>query len=139
MPVLVERTTVWPRGEECRGDDAARQPYTLYFTELITLPGTVTAIAFDFGDFPGDVATITLSDGTVQTETAGANGTVAFVGVTDPEGITSVDITEPADSFTINVTDFSYATANSPEPMSILLFCSGLLGVTIASRTRLKA
>lgn len=104
---------------------------------LITLPSAVTAVAFDFGDFNGQTATITLSGGTFYTETAAPYGTTAFFGVTAPGGITSVDITEPAAGYTINVTDFSYGTAaTAPEPSSLLLFGAGLAGVAGILRRR---
>lgn len=83
---------------------------------LITLPQPVTALGFDFGGiFVGDNATITLSDGAVQTVAAPASPGLAFFGVTAPGGLTSVDITLPSDSYGIGVTDFSYESA-TPEP-----------------------
>jgi hypothetical protein len=104
---------------------------------LISLPSAVTAIAFDFGDITfnadfGHTATITLFNGLSSVETdfkaAGVYSTTAFFGVTNPAGITKVDITLPADSFVLNLTDFSYGSLpnNVPEPSSLLLCGAGL-------------
>jgi hypothetical protein len=99
---------------------------------LITLPSPVTALAFDFGGiYVGDTATITLSDGSVETFAAPASPDLAFFGVTAPGGITSVDITLPSDSYGIGMTDFSYGTAATitPEPFFFILVGVGFAGV----------
>jgi len=90
-------------------------------------------LGFHFGDFLGYPATITLSDGSIQTVSAiGYNSepNLGFFGVTAPGGITSVDITEPAGGIGIMVTDFSRGAASSvPEPSILLLLGTGLAGV----------
>jgi hypothetical protein len=103
----------------------------------VTLPSPVTAFAFDYIVGTGPV-TITASDGLNQTEPApGAGNNYLFFGVTDPGGITSLDITQAytAASQAINMKDFSSATANPatvPEPSSLLVssaLLTGLLGL----------
>jgi len=111
---------------------------------LITLPSAVTALGFDIGNlgWVSDNATITLSDGSVQTipilgaATTGDPGNyqgLVFFGVTAPGGITSVDISLAPGTYGVVVPDFSYGTANTtppvPEPSSLLLLSSGLAGL----------
>jgi len=105
---------------------------------LITLPGTVTALGFDFGNLFGDgTATITLSDGSVQTVTAPASTGLAFFGVTAPGGLNSVEITVP-DTFGLQLADLSYGTAAAtPEPGSFLLLGSGVLALAGAMRRKI--
>jgi hypothetical protein len=106
---------------------------------LITLPSAVTALGFDFGNFSGDgTATITLSDGSVQTVTAPASWDLAFFGVTAPGGITSVEITVP-NSYGLQLADLSYGTAATatPEPSSFLLLGSGVLALAGMMRRKM--
>jgi PEP-CTERM motif len=107
----------------------------------ITLPHAVQALSFDFGDLFGNTATITLSNGATLQELAGSFGNnTSFYGVTAAGGVTWVDITEPAGSYLINLTDFSYGSLpnnNSvPEPSSLLLIGAGLVAVAGISRRR---
>jgi hypothetical protein len=100
---------------------------------LISLPSSVTAVGFDFGALYVDsTATITLSDGSVQTVDAPASTDLAFFGVTAPGGIDSVDITLPGgdNTFGLAVADFSYGAAAAsvtPEPPSFLFLGSGMV------------
>jgi hypothetical protein len=121
------------------------QPQTGGADLLITLPSAVTALGFDFDSlFVGDTATITLSDGSVQTVAAPRDPDFVFFGVTAPGGITSVDITLPTSTdvpsvLGLDMRDFSYGTADTgtvPEPSSLLLFGAGLAGVAGMLRRR---
>jgi hypothetical protein len=109
---------------------------------LITPSASVTALGFDFGTLGGgNTATITLSDGSVQTVTdVVANPNFQFFGVTAPGGITSVDITVSGTAG-LDLADFSYGTANGsspvPEPGTMLLLGSGLLGLAGVVRRKI--
>jgi hypothetical protein len=116
---------------------------------LITLPSAETALGFDFASlYAADTATITLSDGSVQTVAlpgAGGSGNpgdfsgLEFFGVTAPGGITSVDVSLAAGTYGVVMTDFSYGSAETatPEPSSFLLFGSGVLALAGAMRRKI--
>lgn len=109
---------------------------------FITLPTPVTAVGFSFGGiYVGDNATITLSDGSVETVAVPASSDLAFFGVTAPGGISSVDVTLPSDSYGIGLTEFSTGTAGAetPEPSLFVLLGAGLAGVFGIVRRRHKA
>jgi hypothetical protein len=112
---------------------------------LVTLDfGAATALGFDFSSLSADVATITLSDGTVFSDSLPAS-TLEFFGVTAPGGVDSVDITLAPGTSGVVMTDFSSGVAGqestsvTPEPSSFLLLGSGLLGIAGLLKRRLLA
>jgi hypothetical protein len=107
---------------------------------LITLPSSVTALGFDFGGLKAaGIATITLSDGSVETAGAPVPPGLAFFGVTGSAGITSVKITLPVSTMGFDMTDFSYVPATSPvpEPSGLLLIGTGLAALVRMARRKI--
>ncbi|HEY7338755.1 MAG TPA: PEP-CTERM sorting domain-containing protein [Bryobacteraceae bacterium] len=98
------------------------QQSTTAFNDLrITLATSVAALGFYFGDFGGDTARITLSDGTIALPTAVMAPFLGFFGVTTSgAGINSVDISTPDPVMNVSAVLFG-ANSSTPEPAAPLL------------------
>jgi hypothetical protein len=112
---------------------SSQESTTAFNDLLITLPDPVTALGFYFGDFYGDTATITLSDGTVQLQTALFMPYLGFFGVTAPGGVSQVDITTPDTA--MNVSDVLYGSI-VPEPAAAILSGMGIALIGVLLRRR---
>lgn len=104
---------------------------------LITLPGSYTALAFDFSSFvPLGPTTITLSDGASITLASGNAPNLIFFGATTTTGVSWVDISVPG--YGLNVDGITYGSANAPEPGSLVLLGSGILGIASVVRRKFR-
>jgi hypothetical protein len=109
----------------------------------ITLP-SVTAVGFDFGGlFIGPTASVavTLSDGfstNFSTTNSMAGGTLDFLGFTTTTPITSMTLTM-SDAPGYNAIDNVVYGSAVPEPATIGLMLTGLLGAAGAVRRRLQS
>lgn len=116
---------------------SSQESTTAFNDLLITLPARVTALGFWFGDFGGDTATITLSDGQFAQPTAAVAPYLGFFGVAAPGGITSVDITTPDP--VMNLSSLSYGTTTvTPEPSALLLLATVIAIMGLLLRKRLR-
>ena len=105
----------------------------------VTLP-SVTAVGFDFGGLFGSTGPylVTLSDGfsaTLSSSGSAAGNDLSFVGFTSSTPLTSLTLTLP-DTPSYNALDnFVYGSA-VPEPGTLVLLATGLLGAAGAIRRR---
>lgn len=106
---------------------------------LITLPASVTALAFDYSGFvTSGGTTVALSDGVSVALPSYNAPTLQFFGVTSSSGITWVDIT--VGGLGLNLDGITYGTANPvPEPGSLALTGVGVLAVAGTIRRKFLA
>jgi hypothetical protein len=110
----------------------------------VTLP-SVTAVGFNFGGLfsPTSPFLVALSDGfntTIVSAGSAAGGDLAFAGFTSTTPLTSITLTLPDVPGYNALDNFVYGSANTvPEPASIGLMLTGLLGAAGAVRRRLQA
>jgi hypothetical protein len=102
---------------------------------LVTLPGSATLFSVDYGTFNGSTVTFDFSNG--LTFTAGSTGS----GYLTPDffsysgaAYNSVEIT--SSDFVLNINNITENSAASPEPGSLLLFGTGLMGLVRVLRRR---
>ena len=109
----------------------------------VSLAGA-TALAFDIGTFVVEPVTITVDANGVfaGTFTTPGGTSPAFFGLTSSVPITSLTFTNstPTSSDELDVLQFAVGSANpvaaTPEPSTIALLCTGLLGMAGATKRR---
>lgn len=105
---------------------------------LITLPNSVTALAFNYsGFFTSSSTTVVLSDGASVVLPSYDAPNLQFFGVIAPGGITSVDVT--VGGLSLNIDGVTYGSGSAvPEPGSLALAGSAFLAATAALRRKLR-
>jgi hypothetical protein len=99
---------------------------------LITFPEVVHGFCLNngYGTFNGSDVTFTLSNGDAVTQASTPSGyaTTNFIGITDPTGFTSVQLTSP--DYVLDINNIAYATV--PEPATFIIWSIlGGLGLTV--------
>jgi hypothetical protein len=115
-------------------------------TLLLTLPAPVDALGFVFDTDESADVTITLSDGTVETEPS-RYPNLDFFGVTSTTGITSVEISDslyPSGEQAIFLSQFAFGPSSAaavPEPRTLGLLLAAILalGLSIRRKPALRA
>ncbi len=105
---------------------------------LITLPGSYTAFAINFGTFGESTLQFTLSTGATFSEASTSYPDLDFVGVTSTVGITSMTITVPA-ADVLNVDNFTFGTVKPsgvPEPPAVAMLGIGMVAILGFARLR---
>ena len=107
----------------------------------ITLPGSYTAVGFDFGSLFTGGATFDVTLGaigplTVGTSGSTASGVLGFAGFVSSTPFNTVTLSMPDAPAYNSVDNLSYGAA-VPEPGSLALLGTGLLGVVGVLRRRL--
>lgn len=116
--------------------------YTLPNIVTITLPGSYTAVGFDFGSLFSGGATFDVTLGGIGTLTVSSTGStqdgvLGFAGFISTTSFNTVTLSMPDAPSYDAVDNFSYGGAAIPEPASIALLGSGLLGIAGILRRRL--
>ena len=104
---------------------------------LITFPSAATFLSINYGTFNGGSVTFALSNG--QTFTQGSTGSgyltpdfFSFSGA----AFTSVEVTSA--DFVMNINDITYNGSTTPEPGTLVMFGSGIIGLAGMLRRKIN-
>jgi len=104
---------------------------------LITLPNATSFFSVNYGTFDGSAVTFLLGNGDSFTQGSTGSGylTPDFFSVTDTP-FSTVLITSP--DFVLNINDITYNGTSTPEPGTLVMLGSGIIGLAGVLRRKIN-
>jgi hypothetical protein len=104
---------------------------------LITLPSATTFFSVDYGTFNGSAVTFLLGNGHSFVQGSSGLGylTPDFFSVTDT-AFSTVLITSP--DFVLNINNITYGGTTTPEPGTLVMLGSGIIGIAGVLRRKIN-